>query len=179
MARWIALLRGINVGGRNIIPMKALVGIFENAGSSGVRTYIQSGNVVFDASIPSRQRFAKDVADRIEEQFGFRPAVLLLAANELGKAIDVNPYPEAASEPKSLHLSFLADKPDIARLEGLAGFASGTERFTVVGNVLYLHAPDGVGRSKLVSQIDSALGKNLTARNWRTVTKLSEMAAGD
>lgn len=179
MASWIALLRGINVGGKNIVPMKSLAGIFESAGSSGVKTYIQSGNVVFDADIRSKRQFGEKLMDRLETQFGFRPIIVLLDATELGKVIAANPYPEAESEPKSLHLSFLADPPDFSQLDGLEEFAATSESFSLVGNVLYLHAPDGIGRSKLAGKIDKALGKIATARNWRTVTKLSEMAAGD
>lgn len=176
MARWIALLRGINVGGNNPLPMKDLSTLFADAGCKNVRTYIQSGNVVFDAEIDSGQAFANSIGDEVEARFGFRPAVLLLSASEFTRAKESNPYPEAETEPKFLHLLFLETEPAEGALAAASKLASTTERFELIGKALYLHAPNGIGRSKFVKQVDKALGVNATGRNWRTVSKLAEMA---
>ncbi len=180
MATWIALLRGINVGGRNILPMKELVRDLESLGLEDVRTYIQSGNAVFRAAGEEPSGLGEKIAATIEKRHGFRPQVLLLAAGELQDAIAANPFPEAEAEPKSLHLSFLAAPPPAPDLEALRAVKSPTERFHLTDRVFYLHAPDGIGRSKLAAKVEKRLGVPITARNWRTVSKLRQMtrAAG-
>jgi uncharacterized protein (DUF1697 family) len=174
---WIALFRGINVGGSNRLPMAALRSDLEGLGLTGVRTYIQSGNVVFGSAERSRAKLADAITTRTEELHGFRPLVLLLTREELLAAVEGNPFPEATADPKSLHLSFLAEPaatPDLAALERLR---APTERFALVARVFYLHAPDGIGRSKLAATAARHLGVALTARNYRTVDKLLSMVA--
>lgn len=173
---WIALLRGINVGGRNRLPMQSFREILMSNGGERAATYIQSGNAAFLADIDSRESFAANVAASVEEEHGFAPAVRLLTASELDTAIRSNPYPDAVTEPTSLHLCFLDDPPIAARLAQAANLATATESLEVIGRRLYLHAPDGIGRSKLVKGLDRALGTNTTARNWRTVLGISELA---
>lgn len=177
MRKWIALLRGINVGGRNKLPMDSLSTILLAAGCQGVTTYIQSGNVVFSANITSAARFSNSVGRAIEKHHGFRPAVHLLTARDLDAAIAANPYREAESEPKSLHVFFLDESPQKARLNDAKAFLAESESVTVVGRCLYLHAPDGIGRSRFAQNVDRVLGVSTTARNWRTVMKLAELAA--
>lgn len=176
MATWIVLLRGINVGGKNILPMKDLVKSLETAGSTNVRTYIQSGNVVLERSKVSAKMLAEQIGETIASNHGFRPTVLVLPVDELRTAIADNPYPEAAAEPKSLHLFFLESAAAESSMESLSTLTSPSESFRVVGKVVYLHAPEGVGRSKFVSGVEKAIGVNATARNWRTVIKLLDMA---
>jgi len=176
MKTWIALLRGINVGGRNRLPMKSLSQILESAGCEQVKTYIQSGNVVFKADIESTARFGEEIGQVIEREHGFCPAIRLLTGDELGYAIASNPYPEATSEPKALHLSFLERPPEEARISAANQLLSESESFTVTGKLLYLHAPEGIGRSKFAGGIDRALQMQTTGRNWRTVMKLEELA---
>lgn len=175
MAVWIALLRGINVGGRNRLPMKSLASIFTAAGSTDVATYIQSGNVVFSANIRSVDEFADSIAAEIESAHGFRPALQLIEYDDLAAAIAANPYPDATAEPKSLHVFFLADEPADNSQAAVGDLKGPSESFEIVGRRLYLHAPDGIARSKF-ARVDTALGTTTTARNWRTVTKLLEMA---
>lgn len=177
MRKWIALLRGINVGGRNRLPMDSLSTILRSAGCHGVKTYIQSGNVVFIADIASTTRFADSVSAAIEKHHDFRPAVYLLTAEDLDSSIAANPYPEAESEPKSLHLFFLDRLPQEARLNDAKALLAESESATVVGRCLYLYAPDGIGRSRFAQGVDRVLGIPTTARNWRTVRKLAELAA--
>jgi uncharacterized protein (DUF1697 family) len=179
VSTWIALLRGINVGGHGRLPMKSLVAIFEDCGCANVRTYIQSGNVVFEATSAKTKSLATKISDAIEQDHGFRPAVYILAANKLLSAIANNPFPDAAAEPKSLHLFFL-DKPvgakQTAKIDKLLATS---ESVRIDGKLVYLHAPDGIGRSKFVRGVDKALGTGTTARNWRTIGKLAEMASAD
>ena len=177
MKTWIALLRGINVGGRNSLPMKSLSQILGSAGCEQVQTYIQSGNVVFRADVKSAARFGEEIGREIEKGHGFCPAVQLITADELGQAIASNPYPQATSEPKTLHLFFLECAPPEDRVSAAKGLLSDTESFTVIGNLLYLHAPDGIGRSKFAGGIERVLQVKMTGRNWRTVMKLGDLAA--
>lgn len=173
---WILLLRGINVGGRNTLPMRELVRDLQSLDLENVRTYIQSGNVVFESSGKVSPTLEAEIAATIEDRHGFRPQVLLLEIDQLEKAIESNPFPEAEAEPKTLHLFFLASAPEDADLEALAEAGSPTERFHLTNRVFYLHAPDGIGRSRLASNAEKYLGVPVTARNWRTVQKLWEMA---
>lgn len=177
-SQWIALLRGINVGGRNRLPMAELRALFEAAGCDEVRTYIQSGNVVLAAAERDRAALAERLADAIAEAKGFRPAVMLLTAAELAAARDGNPFPDAAAEPRSLHLWFLAADPAGVDLSPLDEVRAPNERFELRGRVFYLHAPDGIGRSKLAERVERKLGVEATARNWRTVEALLALGTG-
>jgi len=176
MATWIALFRGINVGGKHLLPMAELRRELEELGCEDVRTYIQSGNVVFRSAARAAAKLQKDIADRVEEAHGFRAPVLLLSARELATALLENPFPKVSLE-TSLHLFFLFAKPKRPDLKGLAELATKTEEFRLVDRVFYLHAPDGIARSKLAARADKLLGVEGTARNLRTVRKLAEMVA--
>ena len=183
MSTWIALLRGINVGGRNTLRMKELARQMESAGFSNVSTYIQSGNVVFDANDEQAPNgdaasIGEQLADAIEDRRGFRPRVFVLDADRLMKTIENNPYPEAAEAPKSLHFFFLAEPAANPDLDKLRTAQADSERFELTDAVFYLHAPDGIGRSKLAANVERYLGVDTTARNWRTVAKLREMIEG-
>lgn len=178
MPTWIALLRGINVGGKNILPMKSLVKTLESLRLTGVRTYIQSGNVVFASTDRSAANLEKKIAAAIADAHGVSPHVLVRSAEQLREAISANPFPEGEAEPKTLHLAFLAaaaKKPDLAAMTKLK---APDESFELHRDVFYLHAPSGIGRSRLAARIEQHLGVPVTGRNWRTVTKLLEMAAG-
>jgi len=173
----IALLRGINVGGKNILPMKELVRFFEDAGGEDVKTYIQSGNVVFTHSTGSTGELNERIATAIERSRDFRPAIVMLDLETLRDAAASNPFPEAAAEPKSLHLYFFEGTPDVAGLAALKKLKAASESYRTSGNTLFLHAPEGVGKSRLVKGIDKALGLNATGRNWRTITRLIELGS--
>ncbi len=175
MQTWIALLRGINVGGRNKMPMKDLSKVLEAVGCRSVRTYIQSGNVVFESSSKSKNRLTKKIIDAIESRFKFRPNVLLVTCAEFRSSVRSNPFPQAAENPKTLHFFFLESEPESPDVEGIAELASPTERFELIGSVFYLHTPDGFGRSKLAAGAERKLGVPATARNFTTICKLTEM----
>jgi uncharacterized protein (DUF1697 family) len=176
MRTWIALFRGINVGGRNVLPMASLSKVFAEAGCKQVTTYIQSGNVVFRANISSRNGFVETISQAIEQKHGFRPAVVLSTGDSLRSAIAANPFPEGESEPKSLHIFFLESAPETRRIEDAKALLADSESIEVIGSHLFLRAPNGVGRSRFVKGVEQALGMRATARNWRTVTKLAELA---
>lgn len=176
MFTYIALLRGINVGGRNALPMRELVCDLQSLNCENVRTYIQSGNAVFRYSRKSAATLGAKLAKRIAGRRGFSPQVLILTAHQLEMAIASNPFPDAAAEPRTLHLFFLAAPPLAPRTDALNGAKSSSERIKLTGQFFYLHAPDGVGRSKLAAKIESSLGASATGRNWRTVLRLAEMA---
>lgn len=172
----VALFRGINVGGSNIVPMKDLTALLRNLGCGNVRTYIQSGNAVFRHQERSSSRLAASIREAIRASHGFEPEVLLLSTDKLERAVSSNPFPDAESEPSQLHLFFLAaalENPDLDLIEGLR---ADTERLALTDDVAYLHAPDGIGRSKIAARMERALGVAATARNWRTVGKILEMA---
>jgi uncharacterized protein (DUF1697 family) len=171
----IALLRGINVGGNNKLPMKELSALLTGMGLHDVQTYIQSGNVVFRCDIKNKTTLAAKISAAIKTQHGFAPHILLLEAADLTKAIAGNPYPEAEAVPKSLHLFFLDEVPQQPDLKTLETIKADNERFKLVDKVFYLHAPDGVGDSKLAARAEKLLGVAASGRNWNTVCKLAEM----
>lgn len=177
MKTWIAYFRGINVGGHNKLPMKDLARRMEESGFTRVKTYIQSGNVVFQAPGAKAAPLAKRIAALTAEHFGFTPAVLVLPASELAEIAAANPYPEAESDHKSLHLFLLLEAPKSPDMATLDRLRAPTERFTLTDQVLYLHAPDGIGKSKLAERVERALGVPVTARNWRTIRETLALAA--
>ncbi len=175
MPRWIALLRGINVGGKHLLPMKALASELAELQLTNIRTYIQSGNVVLDADEKNGKALAKKITALIEARHGFAPHVLLLSRTAWQQAIDANPFPQATSDPQSLHFFFLDQPPNKPNLQALEQAKSATESYVLAGSVFYLHAPEGVGRSKLAATVEKQLGVPATARNYRTVEKIAEL----
>jgi uncharacterized protein (DUF1697 family) len=174
MKHCVALFRGINVGGRNSLPMQNLRDILSAVGCDDIRTYIQSGNAVFSTAADA-QSLSGRISDAIDERFGFSPQVLLLTADRFREIAAGNPFPAGGATPKHLHVWFLTAEsvePDIAALGDLR--APG-EKFSLADHAFYLYAPDGIGRSALANQVERCLGIPATARNWRTVTKLLEM----
>lgn len=176
MNKYIALLRGINVGGNNKLPMKELVTVLEEIGLKRVKTYIQSGNVLFQSERRDKAALSKEISAAIGESHGFTPAILLLEVEELQAAMENNPFPEGEDEPKSLHLFFMDAVPQDPDLDALEALKADTERFALLDKVFYLYTPNGIGRSKLAEKFGRGWKVNMTARNWRTVSKLMEMA---
>lgn len=174
MTVFVALLRGINVGRNTSIKMSTLKTVFEKLGFEGVKTHINSGNVVFAAKAKDQEKLAKTIETAIEKEFGFRPPVLLRSAAELENAIAKNPFPDAAkNDPSHLLLMFLAAKPDKDAAARLAEVYSGPEQIKVAGDTVYLTYPNGIGKSKLTNTLlEKHLGVTGTARNWNTVVKL-------
>ena len=177
MSTWIGLFRAINVGGRRVLPMAALKEDLLSLGLTDVRTYIQSGNVVFGSSARSPSTLAKKITARIEQRHGFRPELLLLRPQDVQQVVDHNPFPQATSDPKTLHCFFLAAAAAAADHEAIETAKRPSERYVLTSQVFYLHAPQGVARSKLAANVERYLGVATTARNFRTVTRLWEMVS--
>jgi uncharacterized protein (DUF1697 family) len=176
MNRWIALFRGINVGGKNLLPMATLRRYLEAIQLTSIKTYIQSGNVVFDSKSKSSRSIQTAIIRKIDEEHSFCPQLLLLRQGEFQMAINMNPFSEAVSEPQTLHLFFLESPPEKPNVKALDLAKSPTESYELIDCVFYLHAPDGVGRSKLAATAEKHLGVTATARNFRTVEKLMALA---
>ena len=177
-AAYVALLRGINVGGKNLLPMRQLTEMFIEAGCAEVRTYIQSGNVVFASTPGCAKRIPQLVSRGIAERFGFRAPVLLRSADELVRVAAGNPFlgGRSGADDRSLHVAFLAEAPDQRRIAALDPNRSPGDSFKVRGREIYLRLPNGVGRTKLTNAyLESTLATTSTLRNWRTVLKLLEM----
>jgi uncharacterized protein (DUF1697 family) len=175
MTIYVALFRGINVGGKHILPMQDLRDLLAELGYKNVQTYIQSGNAVF-SSAANATELSGEIRDAIEAQFGFAPQVLLLTVERFAAIASANPYPEAEAVPKFLHVSFLTEKAGNADVDAMNALKAESERFTLTDDALYLHAPDGIARSRLAAKIDRHLGVSSTSRNWRTVSKLINLA---
>ena len=172
----IALLRAINLGGKNVLPMKDLVAMLEELGARQIKIYIQSGNAVFGWTRKDTSRLAHNLRAEIKKRRGFDAPVLLLELEDLESVIRQNPFPEAGDDSRALHAGFLAAVPESPDLRALERLKSDSERFRLVDRVFYLYAPEGVGRSKLAARAEKLLGVPMTDRNWRTVCTLSKMA---
>ena len=175
----IALLRGINVGGKNRLPMKDLAALFVDAGCDDVRTYIQSGNVLFRTEPTAGEDIASIISASLLSRFGYRVPVITRTAREFQESVRANPFVEAGAAADKLHVIFLAELPDGARVAALDPNRSPADEFAVRGREVYLHCPHGLARTKLTnSYFDSRLATTGTTRNWRTVLKLLELATG-
>ena len=174
---YVALLRGINVGGRNKLPMRDLVAIFVDAGCTDVATYIQSGNVVFCAGAKLAAQIPGIISDSIAERLDLRVPVVIRSAAEFKQVIACNPYLQLELDFTKLHVVFLADRPTSAACDTLDPNRSPGDAYRIRGGEIYLHLPNGAAKTKLSNAyFDSKLGTVSTGRNWRTVLKLHELA---
>ena len=174
MKTYVALLRGINVGGHNRVSMPELREVFAALGAGDVATYVQSGNVVF-ASDGTPSGLVDAIETSIRRDLGLDVTVLLRTHAQLAKIIAGNPF--AAADPAKLLVTFLAGKPDGARVRKLDPDTGRPDRFRLVGQELYVHCPNGYGRTKLTNAFfERQLGVAATTRNWKSVTKLSGLA---
>jgi len=180
MARFVALLRGINVGGKHKLPMADLRALFTDAGAHAVETYIQSGNVVFEASAREGPKLAATVAANIEASMGFRAPIVVRTAKAWQALVDGNPFAdEAEADPKRVHAAVLDRKPAAAARKAFDPDCRLGERWILDGGTLYIDFAGGVARSKVtVAYIDRVLGCIATGRNWRTVLALHERVCG-
>lgn len=174
-AATIALLRGVNVGGAGKLPMAAFRALLEGLGCTGVATYIQSGNAVFRSAVPKPELGAR-IAAAIAEGHGFRPEVFLLSHGEIEAALAANPFPVAEAEGNKVHLFFFAADVSGVDLAPVAALARRGERVAVAGRVLYLHAPEGIGRSELAQKMGRFLPGPATARNLSSVRAIAALA---
>ena len=173
---YIALLRGINVSGHKKIKMPDLKAIFETLGFTNVRTYIQSGNVVFESN--SAEDLGSKISAKIQEQFGFEVSVICRTAEEMEQVIKRNPYSEMVGfEAEKLYVTFLQETPSAEKLEALKAFTFEPEMYTVSGKEIYVYCFNGYGNTKLENSFfEKKLKVAASTRNWRTVNKLVEMS---
>lgn len=157
--------------------MKDLTAIFERGGFGAVRTYIQSGNVVFQSAHGSARSLAAEIGALILKRAGFEPQVLVLSPRELAAAVRGNPFPQADRDHKSLHLFFLSRRPPRPDLDSLTRLQRGREGFALQGKVFYLFTPHGFAQCELHDKVERSLGVHATARNWRTAQQLLAMSA--
>ena len=163
------------MGGNNILPMLELVSVLKELGLSNIKTYIQSGNVVFQSGEINNVELSQKICAAIEKRRGFVIQVLILHVDELENAIASNPFTEIEAEPNALHYFFLSSLPKNPDLKALEKVKKESEQFRLIDKVFYLYAPEGVGRSKLAIKVEKTLGVAVTARNWRTVNKIMEL----
>ena len=178
MATYVAILRGINVSGHKIIKMERLRAAFEELGFAHVKTYVQSGNVIFETSEPSESLAAK-IERKILNEFGFDVPVLTKSSKEMMDIVKRNPFLKDVSIDQSkLHVTFLSDDPPRNTLELLEPLAAGAELVRIVSRAVYLYCPNGYGNTKLTNTaIEKKLSCRATTRNWATTNKLLEMAS--
>ena len=185
MRTHVALLRGINVGGHNKVAMADLRKVVTGLGHQDVTTYIQSGNVVFGSEPADATVLASTLEEELAERLGIRSSVVVLSRRELSQVVADNPYPQETN-PKCLHAVFHPAQitPEalaaLAAAEGLARDPGSRDEAAVVGRVLFLHTPDGLGRSELAARLARPASAKRpetggTARNWATVSKLMEL----
>ncbi len=175
MSRYVAFLRGINVSGQKLIKMETLRQYFEMPGIKNVVTYIQSGNVIFDATL-AREKLQVKIEKQLAQQLGYSVPVILRTISELEAVIKNNPYKSRElADGAKLYVYFLASSPDPVQVVLLSAYLSSGEAFTVIGRELYFLST-AFGNTKLtLSEIERKLGVKATARNWATVNTVINM----
>ena len=178
MSVFISMLRGINVGGHNIIKMDALRELYASLKFENPQTYVQSGNVIFKSGESNLDKVAKRLQDAIEKKFKCRPEIILRTADELRRVIKKNPFAKRPNlDPAKLLVSFLASDPGNQARENLRRRKFSPEEVHVAARELYIYFPNGMGKSKLPwSSLDKILHTPATGRNWNSVNKMLEMA---
>ena len=177
MPRYVALLRSVNVGGHGRITMNELRGSFESLKYSGVTTYIQTGNVLFSTGSRSEATIAAAIEERLAEDFGDSPAVILRSVPEFLRICGASPYAKAGANPSRHHVTFLATRPTKEVLAALTLPPSGADELVVDGREVYVHTPNGYAETKYTGTfLERRLGVVSTTRNWNTVTKIGELS---
>ncbi len=173
----IALLRGINVGGKKKIKMADLRALFADLGMAGSQTLLQSGNVVFQSEQTDHSAIVRQIEQGIEQRFGFHSTVLLRTHAQFRDSVSQHPLAADDADPSKLVIMFLSDNPTLDAMVDLMELHIGPETIHIMGMEAYLYYPDGLGRSKLTNAfIERKLKVSGTARNWNTVTKLLALA---
>ena len=172
---YVALMRGLNVGSNNRLPMVELRAIFDELGCASVESYIQSGNVIFEATPALAKKMPSQVQTLLAERYGYRLPVILRTHAELSILQAQNPFAAPGQEVKYTHLMCLAREPDAAQCATLERERFAPDSFEVRGKDVYLYYPNGTARSKLTNAyFDKKLNTTSTVRNWNTLTKLVE-----
>jgi uncharacterized protein (DUF1697 family) len=177
---YLALLRGINLGGHKIVKMDQLRKAFEELGFEGVKTYIQSGNVIFKAPRQTSGNLVKRIEEKVLRQFGFPVPVVVKTSNELGEVIRNNSLvKEKDIDLSKLHVTFLSCAPEKSALKTLETTPAGPDQIRCSGQAIYLHCPNGYHQTKLSNNVlEKMLKVRTTTRNWKTVNQLYEISSG-
>lgn len=178
MITYISILRGINVSGHNLIKMAALRQLYAELGYTDIRTYIQSGNVIFKTESTGSKTLEKTIADKIFTAFGLKVPVIVLTINELKKALDNNPFlNDASKDPSFMHLTFLSDMPESVIVDKIPTDSFSPDEFKWSGKIIYLFTPGGYGNTKLNNTFfENKLKVSATTRNLRTCKELLSLA---
>jgi len=178
MSTYISLLRGINLGGNKPVKMERLRALFESLGYAQVRTYINSGNVIFNGKKLSTSALSRKLEKEIEREFGFPVPVITKTAEEIARTLDRNPFvKEKGIDATKLHVTFLWQAPAPAALQKVEGLALGSDRFVCCECDVYLYCPNGYSQTVLANNtLQRLLGTGATTRNWKTVNKLYEIS---
>jgi len=172
---YISILRGINVSGQKKIKMEELKKLYESLGVQHVRTYIQSGNVIFESQNEDTVKHENNIKDAIKESFGFDVPILIKRKDEIENVIQNNPF--ADKDLSSVHVTFLSDFPDTLPLDDINHIKDVSEEFLIKGKEIYLYCPNGYGKSRLINNLfERKLKVSATTRNWKTVNALFEIA---
>src|SRR3989441_11956145 len=179
MTIYVAMLRGINVSGQKTIKMENLRVSFEALGFRRVRSYVQSGNVIFEATKASSDNLSKNVGEKILSDFGFSVTLILRTSEEMKKIVSDNPFlKESGIDRSKLHVTFLSELPAIAAMGKLDALKGDVDQFRIKNREIYLYCPSGYGRTKLSnSSFERLLSVEATTRNWRTVKMLAGMSS--
>ena len=174
--RYVCLLRGINVGGNTMIKMAELSAMFESLGFENVKTYINSGNIAFDAPKAAEKNLVAKIEKAIEETFGKKIPVMLRERKDIDRILATNPFEGEFESHKEMHVLFMSEEMPADKAKQLLDAAPEGERYAAIGRELYCHLPKGVIESLLgKSFLDKKLKVSSTGRNWRTVQKLAEL----
>ena len=178
MMTYIAMLRGINVGRGKMVKMERLRTLFAGLGFGEVKTYVQSGNVVFQSERKSPAELTRTIEAKIQRDFGFTVPVLIKTSKELAQIVHDNPLLKVKGiDVSKLHVTFLSNAPPKTAAKALEDLATTRERLRILNREIYLYCPDGYGKSKLTNNIiEKKFSLVATTRNWRTVNALLEMA---
>jgi uncharacterized protein (DUF1697 family) len=177
MTIFISLLRGINVRGQRRVPMQELARMYESLGFTGVRTYLQSGNVLFDSQGTEPGQLSALIGERIAQVFGFQVKIILWDSDDFRRIIRSNPFLRDNVDAGTLHVTFLSDISPETITEFLRSGENGVDRYILAGKEVFLSCPDEYGKTKFSNAFfEKMLDTVGTTRNWKTVTTLAEMA---
>jgi uncharacterized protein (DUF1697 family) len=176
MARYVVLVRGVNVGGHNKLPMAKFRELLSGLGFTDVATYLQSGNAVFTTAKQPPAKLATAIERALKQTLNLDVRVLVITSARLQRIVNDNPMVKDDDDPTHLYVAFLSGKPNSKKLQGIDVDRYAPDRFTVLSDVAYLHYPKGMGKSRLdPGVVFGRCGVWATARNWRTVNQLLEL----
>lgn len=176
MTVYVALLRGINLGGHNRVSMPDLRNLFTTLGHDGVRSYIQSGNLIFNSTVDDPARLAAEIERGVARDLGVSVTVLVRTSDELTRVVANNPFTGRDVDASTLHVTFLADEPDPDRATELRAPAGMPDEFVLASREVYLHCPEGYGRTRLNNTFfEKRLATAATTRNWKVVNTLLDL----